>query len=125
MSRTIKFRGRNNKASPWVYGYVVFDDPDKAVIFQDGIECDVDVESVGEFTGLLDRNGKEIYEGDVARFVFNGRDLEEGVIEWHEDMFHIRSLKYPNLSPGNYRLAYIASRSEIIGNIYENPELVK
>lgn len=70
-------------------------------------------------TGLSDKNGKEIFEGDILSY-----RTEPVVVEYHTDMFHCRSTKYPNLSPGNYRLATLREVCEIIGNIYENPELI-
>ena len=76
-----------------------------------------------QYTGLEDKNGKEIYEGDI----FNYRSYSNGIVyvEYHEDMFHLKSIKYPNLSPGNFRLASLNEQLEIIGNIYENKELLK
>ena len=73
-----------------------------------------------EYTGLKDKNGTEIYEGDI----FNYRD-QIVIVEYFEDMFHCKSTKYPNLSPGNYRLNFVARNHEIIGNIHENQELLK
>lgn len=73
-----------------------------------------------QYTGLKDKNGKEIYEGDMFKY----RD-QIVIVEYFEDMFHCKSTKYPNLSPGNYRLNFVARNHEIIGNIHENLELLK
>ena len=64
-----------------------------------------------QFTGLLDKNGKEIYEGDVTRC---GQEEKIGVVEWHKEfaMFTNCAVADPN-------------KCEVIGNIYENPELIK
>ena len=73
-----------------------------------------------QFTNLKDKNGKEIYEGDIVK----NPNMELTIVEYVEDMFHLKSTKYPNLSKGNYRLStYAELGCEIIGNIYENPEL--
>lgn len=89
-----------------------------------GTDCDL-----MQFTGLLDKNGKEIYEGDVVR----GRHWKEphamrtsvegvGVVEWMTEPpeFWIRGGP-----PRGYRTYLDFSDCEVIGNIYENPELLK
>ena len=67
-----------------------------------------------QFTGLLDKNGKEIYEGDIVKWA-NGKDAVDEVI-YSGDRFLLHNLGAPSL-------AKISIDCEIIGNIYENPEL--
>ena len=71
-------------------------------------------------TGLFDRNGKEIFEGDIL----GTKDgLLDGVVEYRSDlgMWTNSLIRYNNFE----RLCSVASDREIIGNIYENPELLE
>ena len=69
-----------------------------------------------QFTGLKDKNGKEIYEGDVLDYKYNGTTKE---VFWESAMFRFRDKN------GWGALSLVASESEVIGNIWENSELLK
>lgn len=127
MQREIKFRGFSKRFRPneWFYGdlvnyrsekYILPEGQDVWDIIGDGVE--VHSESVGQFTGLKDKNGKEIYEGDILK----SSPYSIGAVLFRNGVF---------LSEENrdgepfYYPAFHFSISEIIGNIYENPELLK
>lgn len=78
-----------------------------------------------QFTGLLDKNGKEIYEGDIVRNNHNANFY----VFWQEDECRWRLLgSYGDEITGNSGIMFNARNlegSEVIGNIYENPELLK
>jgi len=73
-----------------------------------------------QYTGLKDKNGKEIYEGDISK---NNRDFLY-VITWHPSMCAFVQLQWGHtFSDGDF-LDMRFNFHEIIGNIYENPELL-
>lgn len=75
-----------------------------------------------QYTGLTDKNGKEIYEGDIISWKdtmkFHGEEIAAtDVVEWSDDeACYITGMRY---------LKFAASHGEVIGNKYENPELLK
>ena len=134
-----KFRGKStaeeNKGE-WVYGNLVFD-KDLAIIAS-GIDeatceyiafedfCSVDIDTVGQSTGLFDKNGVEVFEGDVVQFedCYIESDFlyaNKGIVEWSQGRFTVTnrdSVEMEDLLDGE--LLDVT----IIGNIYENPELL-
>jgi uncharacterized phage protein (TIGR01671 family) len=70
-----------------------------------------------QYTGLTDKNGKEIYEGDIIHLKF-GELNANLVVKWDKYM----GLKYHN--GGWTSLVHVDTHGEVIGNIFENPELL-
>ena len=67
MNRTIKFRGKRIDNGQWVYGFLADSYYINDVNWVDLSSIEIDPETVGQFTGLLDRNKSEIYEGDIIQ----------------------------------------------------------
>jgi hypothetical protein len=122
--RVIKFRGYR-KDIGWKYGYYYIQKGNHYIrpIDEEYISYKVDPESVGEFTGLLDKNSKEIYEGDIVDNAW-GR----GQIIFEGGGFNIYLGTARNLPDGSLRnyidFPDIRAEMEVIGTIYENPELL-
>ena len=147
MEREIAFRGKSKSTGEWVDGYYVGDNTIIAyneVVYDMGFidtsPChDCYPGSIGQFTGLYDKNGKEIYEGDILRgdeYPFNcdGVDNYFAEIVWADNVcgFYRITHKKPNstvrgISHGNWeQLDEDDIKSfEVIGNIHDNPELLK
>ena len=128
--RTIKFRGRRTSDRKWIYGDLKKLEPFGFFIHgYDGEFClnfGVDTETVGQFTGLYDKNGKEIYEGDILRWDANNLLY---VVTFERGMFYA-SIKECNEGMlagfSLHRLTeYDYGKCEIVGNIHDNPELLK
>lgn len=145
--RTIEFRGRGFDSIKWEYGDLLqYDDGDVCIgvhsknYTDDGFNAglyrhivSVDEDTVGQFTGLKDKNGKGVYEGDifkdssgVLRSIFRvpgGLAFEDNPVAFGYDH---RAPVYP-YSPlaESQNEAWISQCCEVIGNIHDNPELLK
>ena len=122
--RTIKFRGRTSKGE-WVYGYFSKNPNDDAFIFAERGDFLVEENTVGQFTGLLDCNGKEIYEGDIVRVLDPDYEhLGIGIAEYLND-YGIWYVDGEGTNDGLFDLYHQGCSFEVIGNIHDNPELFK
>ena len=133
--REIKFRGFTTDCidNEWVYGDLIHYDTDETYIIPQNnrywdisdYENRVDETTVGQFTGLKDKNGKEIYEGDILKYKRNDISEENFKLYWNEKMsaFYLQNILWPDddIAVKYYRI----ENFEIIGNIFENKELLK
>ncbi len=123
MNREIKFRGKRLDNGEWVCGSLVIDDYGNCQIieFADHHEQwhDVDPATVGQYTKLKDENGKEIYDGDIL--------LSYGVK--YKVVYTCAAMGIPinNLGRTEFLWSLVTGYEpcEIIGNIHDNPELLK
>lgn len=126
--RTIKFRGRANNS--WVYGSLCIVEPEEfkeygnSAYIGSGSTTMVDINTIGQFTGLYDKNGKEIYEGDIVRYSLGDRK-DVGYIGFHARSASFRVIaEHTDYGIGN-RGELHELNLEVIGNIHDNPELLK
>jgi uncharacterized phage protein (TIGR01671 family) len=135
MQREIKFRGLRTDGKGWVYGYYYAtrkgtDDPlDIHIIVQDdgsnSWRHEVLPESVGQWLGLTDKNGAEVYEGDILE-VEGGMEICTTQIYWDDELcgfFDKRNLDGDSFTHYEGDLTWVEDHL-IIGNIHQNPELI-
>lgn len=129
--REILFRGLRTDGEGWVYGYYLptFTGIAKIAVTYDHITGTIEAyevipETVGQYTGLKDKNGKEIYEGDVLGGC-NGSVNGQG---WGWENY---TVKYRDNGQHNVPIDWGSEKNwdnthwfEVIGNIHENPELL-
>lgn len=124
--REIKFRGKRLDNGEWLYGSLVILNG-RYFIFDDANRHEVDPTTVGEFTGLKDKNGKEIYEGDVIR-----SPLSEDKTRPHRIFYHTGNAAFMGALIDRKELCYLRLDQdwiykfgkEVIGNIHD-PEFLK
>ena len=119
--REIKFRAWDGKAKDWH----TFEITDNLFESQQAISFGLlggQVESLvwQQYTGLKDRNGVEIYEGDIIT-----QDGYAQHVQWSDMGAWWALVNIPNVHSGNHLSALDFDECEVIGNIYENPELLE
>ena len=141
-----KFRGKEIDTGKWVYGglfkepappqcfeknledkyWIVYQDPrympDWNLPYQ-MVRTDIDKETIGQYTGLKDKNGNEIYEGDIVQAVFaDEKELEmKGVVVYVEAAACYMVIAN---NGDEWELGYL-DEIEKIGNKWDNPELLE
>lgn len=127
--RTIKFRGLNNSGK-WLHGDLLQRIGNMYILSENDIDSmdnyEVQKDTVGQFTGLLDENGKEIYEGDIL-LVDEFWDGETGNVKIHNEVgIKDGCFGYIGENTGDLIPFYDSKITErIVGNIHDNPELLK
>ncbi len=138
--RTIKFRGKSRKTGDWLVGDLLqvanevfiapsdgdwFDFipwPKNNVFHLPSATYEVIPDTVGQFTGLLDRNGEEIYEGDVVVLRRGAKNISNAqAIEWCS---HVSAFVRVIDDDAHFISEADMNLYQVVGNIHDNPELL-
>ena len=137
--REILFRGKLKGENEWITGNLLFySDVNRAYIslgvFKGGSFLEVQKDTVGQYTGLTDKNGKKIFEGDIVRCKYANAPNNEHIqkVVFFEGKFMAEFLNggcYAELYDGarhfNFDKSVYMIEFEVIGNIHDNPDLLK
>lgn len=134
MNREILFRGKHIHAmdsnehlnGTWVHGYL----SDKDYIYDKSLEGEflVDEDTICQYTGLTDKNGKKIFEGDIVRY---GEVCGEVKFGLHESNWQIGKynqgffVTFPKEYLLRNELGYWRNMIVVVGNVFDNPELLE
>lgn len=132
MPRDIKFRGKRIDDGQWLYGGIDLMQGDATIFDCSDMlhsQVEVDEETVGEFSGIRGKKGNEIYEGDIVQCM-NNRFLSPftpnsepfmAVVVFVEGLFAVKRIDTFDIDC----LCNWSNDAEVIGNIYDNPELLE
>lgn len=136
--REILFRGKRVNNGEWVEGiyypvkYSGFSIPGgtdyNILTYPSGggeIQAQVISETIGQYTGLTDKNGVKIFEGDIVTYnkEYGGETREKGTVYWCDGAFWVENVQ----DEEGYGLlgALVKYQLEVIGNVHDNPELLE
>jgi uncharacterized phage protein (TIGR01671 family) len=126
--REILFRGKRTDNKQWVEGYYVLigeENPNADIVTKSGFRIRVDHKSIGQYTGLIAKSGARVFEGDVVQVVYDTRRYGTYVVAMSKE----RGGWFPFACGDGCGCCECdverAENCEIIGNVYDNPELLE
>ena len=137
MRKEILFRGKHVDSGKWIYGYYVEQYGSHKIFLPYGVDscgfdvCHVVPQTVGQFTGFYDIEGKPIYEGDIVDVLYDveyvgvaALRMGKSYVVFSDGMFQKRKIT-GNIGERGCTLFITSDRHTVIGNIHDNPELLE
>ena len=129
MNREILFRGKRVDNNEWVYGFLTQMWAKYHIIdeYNENVAYEVAAKTVGQYTGLTDKNGKKIFEGDILRYTWDTLSGEKKsytyVISYNDkEARFIGECDSDDLQHLLPTFKYVGERGEVVGNVYDNEE---
>lgn len=131
--REILFRGKRADNGEWVCDNSVLFFSEKTKIYgalNEWREIEVIPETVGQYTGVIDKNGKKVFEGDIIDYTWDtlcgGKEHRTYVISYaNNEAKFVGDCVIGNPRHSLPTFEYIGERGEVIGNIYDNKEILE
>ena len=131
MNDRFKFRARSNHSHEfWLYGGF----HDGHIVTCDGMSYDIDIDTVGQCTGLKDKNGQLIFEGDIVEWNDSPsetyRRIRRAIVNTYPSLYFELTRNTPTGTPahkfhyGNFIYTDTETHIEVIGNIHKNGDLL-
>lgn len=125
--REILFRGKHTSSGKWIISPSIRQEADGSVyLLVKRTWYQVDPETVGQYTGLTDKNGNKIFEGDIVEFLYNDFIIRGKVFYLESESAFV---VYYELSEQRLfihsKTLCNCNNAKVIGNIYDNPELLE
>jgi uncharacterized phage protein (TIGR01671 family) len=120
--REYLFRGKTIANGKWSEGNLLVTKQGCCITPDATVYVAVDPETVGQYTGLTDKNGTKIFEGDIIDFLYRSGYDDYGIVQYDADETEF-GFVYNSIYEGLGR-HYQSKDIEVIGNIYDNPELL-
>lgn len=131
MKRQILFRGKRIDNGEWEGGYYAkfgYTEKERSYIIPVYASAlyaiEIDPATIGQYVGLKDKNGRKIWENDICEMVYDGVS-HTYLIVWDEGELDFKGTNGKKKYGGNFEYLTCCEEIEVIGNIFDNPELLE